>query len=354
MKIVLAGGGTAGHIEPALNVADELLTRHPYAEILALGTQRGLETTLVPARGYPLKLITAVPLPRTINRDLFTLPTRLKQAVAQCKEVLVDADVLIGFGGYVSLPAYLAARGSVPIVIHEANAKPGLANRVGARFASAVVETVVGSMRSAILTGIPLRESIQNFNRDVAFASARAHFNIPLDSKVILAFGGSQGAAKINSVLEQSQQRGLFNDVHVIHAVGSKNEIPKELPTNYHAYHYLDQMNLAYAAADFVIARAGAMTVAELTAVGLPACFVPFPIGNGEQKLNAQAIVAAGGGLLVADEEFTSDFIANKVMPIVRSKPRLEEMAKISAGFGHRDASARVADIVERVIAGGL
>ena len=352
MKIVVAGGGTAGHIEPALNVADAIVARHPDVDIVALGTQRGLETTLVPARGYSLELIPAVPLPRRVNQDLFTLPRRLKLAVAQCREVLRDADVLIGFGGYVALPAYLAAKGRVPIVIHEANARPGLANRVGARFAAAVAETVAGSMKSGILTGIPLRSSIQTFDRSSLAASAREHFNIPTDASVILVFGGSQGAVKLNTVIEQCRQAGMFEDIHVIHAVGMKNELPTDASNTYHAVHYIEQMNLAYAAADFVIARSGAMTVAELTAVGLPACYVPLPIGNGEQKLNAEQVVKAGGAILVADSEFTARYVADVVMPIVTDKSKLATMAQISASFGHRDASSRIVDIVDRVIAG--
>ncbi|MCX6404582.1 MAG: undecaprenyldiphospho-muramoylpentapeptide beta-N-acetylglucosaminyltransferase [Actinobacteria bacterium] len=354
MKIVVAGGGTAGHIEPALNIADAIVERHPDAKILALGTERGLETTLVPARGYPLELIPAVPFPRRINNDLFTLPSRLKGAVAQCRELLRDADVLVGFGGYVALPAYLAARGRIPIVIHEANARPGLANRVGARFASAVAETVAGSMKSGILTGIPLRVSIQNFDRNSLAARAREHFNIPLDAPVILVFGGSQGAVKLNTVIEQCRQAGIFRDVHVIHAVGMKNELPIDSGHTYHAVHYIEQMNLAYAAADFVIARSGAMTVAELTAVGLPACYVPLPIGNGEQKLNADHVVKAGGAILVTDADFTPKFVSDVVMPIVTDKSKLASMAQISAGFGRRDAGSRIVDIIDRVIAGGV
>jgi len=352
MKIVVAGGGTAGHIEPALNVADALIERHPDVKIVALGTERGLETTLVPARGYELVLIPAVPLPRKINRDLITLPKRLKSAVAQCREVLGDADVLVGFGGYVALPAYLAARGRVPIVIHEANARPGLANRVGARFAAAVAETVAGSMKHGMLTGIPLRSSIQNFDRNSLATGARKHFDIPQEAVVVLVFGGSQGAVKLNTVMEQCRQAGTFEGVHVIHAVGMKNELPIESSPTYHAVHYLDQMNLAYAAADFVIGRSGAMTVAELTAVGLPACYVPLPIGNGEQKLNAEHVVKAGGAILVSDAEFTAQYVAEVVMPIVTDKSKLAKMAQVSAGFGHRDASSRIVDIIDRVMAG--
>lgn len=351
MKIVVAGGGTAGHIEPALNVADAIIERHPDAKIVALGTERGLETTLVPARGYPLELITAVPMPRRISADLFTLPSRLKLAIAQCREVLRDADVLVGFGGYVALPAYLAAKGRVPIVIHEANARPGLANRVGARFADAVAQTVPGSMKRAILTGIPLRVSIQNFDRKSLTASAREYFNIPQEATVVLVFGGSQGAVKLNTVIAQCQEAGTFKDVHVIHAVGLKNELPVGSST-YHALNYIEQMNLAYAAADFVIARSGAMTVAELTAVGLPACYVPLPIGNGEQKLNAEPVVKAGGAILVSDADFTAKYVADIVMPIVSDKSRLAAMADVSASFGLRDASSRIVDIIERVVAG--
>ena len=352
MKIVVAGGGTAGHIEPALNVADALVERHPEVRIVALGTARGLETTLVPARGYALELIPAVPLPRRINSDLFTLPKRLKIAIEQCREVLRDADVLVGFGGYVALPAYLAAKGQVPIVIHEANAKPGLANRVGARFASAVAETVSGSMKRGILTGIPLRTSIQDFDRESLAKRARENFNIPVGATVILVFGGSQGAVKLNTVIEQCLRANVFKDVHVIHAVGMKNELPINTSATYHALNYIDQMDLAYAAADFVIARSGAMTVAELTAVGLPACYVPLPIGNGEQKLNAEHVVKAGGALLVSDADFDIQYVADVVMPIVTDKTKLSQMAQISAGFGHRDASTRIVDVIDQVISG--
>lgn len=353
MKIVVAGGGTAGHIEPALNVADAIRLRHPEAEIIALGTARGLETTLVPARGYALALIPAVPLPRRINLDLFTLPKRLKGAIEQCREILDGADVLVGFGGYVALPAYLAAKGRVPIVVHEANARPGLANRVGARFANAVAETVSGSLTRAILTGIPIRSTIQNFDKASLRQSGREYFNIPTDAKVILVFGGSQGAMKLNTVLESCSKLDMFKEVHVIHAVGLKNELPIDVPSTYHAVHYIDRMDLAYAAADFVIARSGAMTVAELTAVGLPACYVPLPIGNGEQKLNAEPVVKAGGSMYVSDANFSAQFVEAEVLPIVRDESRLAKMSEISASFGRRDASAHIVDIIDRVIAGG-
>ena len=350
MKVILAGGGTAGHIEPALNLADELRARHADVEIVALGTEKGLETTLVPARGYPLELIPAVPLPRKINADLFSLPIRLRSAIAECKRVLNDADVLVGFGGYVALPAYLAARGEVPIVVHEANARPGLANRVGARFADAVAQTVAGSLPDGVLTGIPLRRAIANFDRQSLSNEARQHFGIPSEATVLLVFGGSQGAAKINDVMDECRRSGYFDDIHVIHAVGNKNELPTELTSNYHALHYLERMDLAYAATDFVIARSGAVTVAEVTAVGLPACFVPLPIGNGEQTLNARPVANAGGAMIVANADFNPDFVRDSIIPLIHDAKKLDEMAQVSAQFGHRDASGRLADLVEKVM----
>ena len=196
MNIVLAGGGTAGHIEPALNLADQLKSMDSSIKITALGTARGLEVTLVPARGYDLELIPAVPLPRKFSGDLVTLPTRLRSAIKYTRDLLerLEADVVVGFGGYVSIPAYLAARGEVPIIVHEANARAGLANRVGARFADAVAETVAGSLPRAQLIGIPLRKSIETLDRTASRTSARKLFGVPEGATCVLVFGGSQGA----------------------------------------------------------------------------------------------------------------------------------------------------------------
>jgi len=353
MRVVVAGGGTAGHIDPALNLADEIMRRHPNAQVTALGTSRGLETSLVPSRGYPLELIPAVPMPRRPNFDALTLPMRLRDSIKTTRSILerVDAQVVVGFGGYVAIPAYLAARGRVPFIVHEANAKPGLANRVGARFADAVAETVAGSLPNARHTGVPLRTSITTLDRDVTRAQARDYFGIRLDARVVLIFGGSQGAQSINHTVAECLETGVFDEVVVIHAVGMKNEFPAEPTQNYRPYAYLDRMDLAYAAADFVISRSGAMTVAEISAVGLPACFVPFPIGNGEQSLNAIPVVDAEGAILVKDADFNTDYVRNVIMPIMHSPERLFVMGQQSKSVGRADASVRLADLVEEVLA---
>ena len=335
VNIVLAGGGTAGHIEPALNLADELMTIDPAVKITVLGTARGLEVDLVPARGYKLELIPAVPLPRKLTGDLVTLPTRLRSAIKQTRDLLheLQADVVVGFGGYVSIPAYLAARGEVPIVVHEANARAGLANRVGARFADAVAETVPDSLPRAQLIGIPLRKAIETLDRKALRGQARERFGIKNDAICILLFGGSQGSVKLNSVIADCLQANIFGEVVILHSVGLKNEFPQAESELYRPLNYIDRMDLAYAAADFVIGRAGAMTVAELTAVGLPACFVPLPIGNGEQAANASDLQAAGAAIVVADDKFNSGWLSSNWDEIWRS-------ASTYQGSAHSELSA--------------
>ncbi|ORC05744.1 undecaprenyldiphospho-muramoylpentapeptide beta-N-acetylglucosaminyltransferase [Mycobacterium persicum] len=359
LSIVLAGGGTAGHVEPAMAVADALSALEPDARITALGTLRGLETTLVPARGYHLELITPVPLPRKPSGDLARLPPRVWRAVAETRAVLdaIDADVVVGFGGYVALPAYLAARGfpgilrrsrRIPVVIHEANARAGLANRVGARTADRVLAAVPDcGLRNAEVVGVPVRQAITALDRAALRAEARAHFGFADDARVLLVFGGSQGAVSLNRAVSAAAADLAAAGVSVLHAHGPKNVVelrpPDAADPPYVAVPYLDRMDLAYAAADLVICRSGAMTVAEVSAVGLPAIYVPLPIGNGEQRLNALPVVNAGGGMVVADADLTPALVAREVAGLLTDPPRLAAMTAAAAQVGHRDAARQVA-----------
>jgi UDP-N-acetylglucosamine--N-acetylmuramyl-(pentapeptide) pyrophosphoryl-undecaprenol N-acetylglucosamine transferase len=353
VSVVLAGGGTAGHVEPALAVADALSAAEPGIRVSALGTARGLETRLVPDRGYDLRLVTPVPLPRRLNLDLFRLPLRVRRSVKETRAVLdaVDADVVVGFGGYVAVPAYLAARGRVPVVVHEANARAGLANRLGARVARRVLAAVPGSgLATAEVVGMPLRASITGLDRAALRAEAREHFGFAEDARVLLVFGGSQGAVSINRAVSAAADGLAAAGVSVLHAHGPKNtlDLPAPRPGDppYVAVPYLNRMDLAYAAADLAICRSGAMTVAEVSAVGLPAVYVPLPIGNGEQRLNALPVVEAGGGLLVADAELTPSYVGGEVVALITDAPRLAAMTAAAAGVGHRDAARRIAEIV--------
>lgn len=358
ISVVLAGGGTAGHVEPAMAVADALRALDPDVRITALGTRRGLETRLVPQRGYDLELITPVPLPRKPSKDLLRLPLRVRAAIRQTRDVLsgVDADVVVGFGGYVALPAYLAARGGltgrgkVPVVVHEANARAGLANRVGARSARRVLSAVPDSgLRNVEVVGVPVRESITSLDRNALRARARAEFGFADDAKVLLVFGGSQGAQSINRAVAAAAKDLAAAGVSVLHAHGPKNtlDLPPADPQAppYIAVPYLDRMDLAYAAADLAICRSGAMTVAEVTAVGLPAVYVPLPIGNGEQRLNASPVVAAGGGLLIDDSALSGDTVARTVIPLLTDDSRLSAMTRAASLSGHPDAARRVAQV---------
>ncbi|MGY2080972.1 undecaprenyldiphospho-muramoylpentapeptide beta-N-acetylglucosaminyltransferase [Modestobacter sp. SYSU DS0657] len=363
VHVVLAGGGTGGHIEPMLALADAL-TRRTSApggapRVTCLGTARGMETRLVPARGYDLRLIPPVPLPRKPTVDLLRVPGRVRRAVGETRALLtgLGADVVVGFGGYVALPAYLGARrAGIPVVVHEQNALPGLANRVGARLAARVAVTVPGTpLRGGEHVGMPLRTSISGLDRTARRAEARATFGLDPDRPTLLVFGGSQGAASLNRAAVSAADALTAAGVQVLHARGPKNTdvtVPAR-PAGaapYVVVDYLDRMDLAYAAADLALCRSGAVTVAELSAVGLPAAFVPLPIGNGEQRLNALPVVEAGGGLLVADADLTPEWIAAELVPLLTDPARLSALAGHAAAAGARDADERLADMVLAVV----
>jgi UDP-N-acetylglucosamine--N-acetylmuramyl-(pentapeptide) pyrophosphoryl-undecaprenol N-acetylglucosamine transferase len=359
VHVVLAGGGTAGHIEPALALADALRRNDPTIGITALGTESGLETRLVPERGYELALIPKVALPRKATPELITLPGRLRGTVKAVQEVLdrTKADAVVGFGGYVAMSAYLAAkRSGVPIVVHEANARPGVANKIGARYSDFVaVSTPDSKLRDARYVGIPLRRTIATLDRIAARPEARAYFGLDQRLPTLLVSGGSQGARRLNETVQTIAPRLQQYGVQILHAVGPKNELPAidDIPgmPPYRVVPYLDRMDLAYAAADMMLCRAGAMTVAELSAVGLPGAYVPLPIGNGEQRLNAQPVVRAGGGLLVDDAELTPDWVLGHLLPVLTDPQRLWDMSRAAAEFGRRDADELLVAMVYEAIA---
>ena len=264
-----------------------------------------------------------------------------------------DADVVVGFGGYVALPAYLAARGRTPIVVHEANARAGLANKVGARFAARVAAAVPGSgLPHAEVLGIPLRRSVTTLDREALRPAARAHFGLPADGPVLLVFGGSQGARTLNAAVAAacpgSPRRGSRCCTPTV-AAGDAGRRPRPPATS--PLPYIEDMHLAYAAADAVLCRAGAMTVAEVSAVGLPAVYVPLPHGNGEQALNAEPVVAAGGGVLVPDAELTAERVLAELVPLLGDAARLEAAGKAARASGHADADERLARLVLDVVA---
>ncbi len=360
MSVMLAGGGTAGHIEPALALADALRRADQRIKVTCLGTERGLETRLVPSRGYDLALIPAVPLPRSLSPRLLTVPARLADAVRAAAAALdqCGAEVLVGFGGYVATPAYLAAkRHGVPIVVHEANSRPGLANKLGARLTRHVFTGQPGTrLAHGTCIGIPIRREISGLNRLALSDKARAHFGLRPDLPVLLVTGGSQGARSLNQAVIGAAPWIREAAVQVLHIVGPRaaaGAAPSSPDAPYVTLPYVDRMDLAYSAADFALVRGGAMTCAELTAVGLPAVYVPLPHGNGEQRLNAAPIERAGGGLIVADADLTPDWIRGTLLPVLLDPELVAAMSEAAAELGRGDADRRLAAAVLRVLRRG-
>lgn len=372
VSVVLAGGGTAGHVNPLLAVADEVRRREPGARVLALGTTTGLEADLVPARGYELRPIPRVPLPRRPSVDLLALPGKLREAVHAAEAAIdeIGAQAVVGFGGYVSTPAYLAARRrDVPVVIHEQNARPGLANKLGARWAARVGLTFPGTeLRGGVVTGLPLRREIADLvGRAEAApqqvrAEAAAALGLDPALPTVVVTGGSSGALSLNTALAGSVEALLAAGLQVLHLTGRGKDgvvtdalaalsLRGQDVSRYQVREYLSEMHLAYAVADLVVCRAGAGSVCELAALGLPAVYVPLPVGNGEQRLNAAPLVAAGGGLLVDDADLTPAWVSGHVPALLADPARLGRMAGAARTAGVRDGAARVVDLVESAVA---
>lgn len=351
MRVVLAAGGTGGHIEPALNLADALLRTTSDTAITVLGSDRGLETTLVPARGYELVTVPSVPMPRRPSTDLLRVGPRMRRAVRQATEILrdLDADVVVGFGGYAAAPTYLAARRTrTPLVIHESNSRAGIANRLGARFTRHVYVSYPGSLPRSTVLAPPLRLSISTLDRTAERNEALDRFGLSAELPVLLVFGGSQGARSLNSAVVDALPGLREQGIQVLHSYGTRNE-STVTADGYVALPYIDRMDLAYAAANIAMTRAGAMTCAELAAVGLPAIYVPLPIGNGEQRLNAEPVVSAGGGLLIDDDALTAEWLTHTAAAVLHDGDTLRAMGEAAYRHGVRDADEQLARVVMRV-----
>ena len=351
---LLAGGGTAGHVNPLLSLADFIRESNPDDGIWALGTEEGLETKLVPARGFELLTIARLPFPRRLNTYALSFPFKLRAAVNRVAKIITEnkIDVVVGFGGYASAPAYLAAkRLGVPIVVHEANALPGWANKLGARYASAVgVVFEATPLPKATLVGMPLRAEIVRLTQVSDKKVAREHFGLNAETITVLVTGGSLGAKRINETIESSRTLLSAAGIQVLHIVGEKSELSQMKSSDYVRLAYCDRMDLAIAASDFAVSRAGASTVSEFAAVGLPALYIPYPVGNGEQKFNVQALVKAGGGLVIEDAKFTPEYVARELIPVISSSKMLTEMSRAAKEQGIPDATQRLFKLVAGVL----
>lgn len=369
-SFVLAGGGSGGHVNPLLATAAELVARGH--RICAVGTAEGLETELVPRAGVELRLIDRVPMPRRPDGAAVRFPRAFSRATDQAAQILVDAkaDAVVGFGGYASTPVYRAAhKAGLPIVVHEANARPGFANKYGARYAAAVATSFPDTaLKGATVTGLPLRAQISQLaaamaqprSRDSLASAARTARGWAADAPVLLVTGGSLGAASLNAAVCGAAPALVRHGIHVIHLTGMgkdqdalrvQAELPEDLRGAYQVAEYAHDMADALAAASAVVCRAGANTVSEVSALRLPALYVPLPIGNGEQALNARAAVDAGAAILIDDADLTPAVIELEAERMILDADTGSAMRAAAQGIGIPDGAARLADLVERVIA---
>ncbi|KFI59214.1 UDP-N-acetylglucosamine--N-acetylmuramyl-(pentapeptide) pyrophosphoryl-undecaprenol N-acetylglucosamine transferase [Bifidobacterium gallicum] len=375
--IILAGGGTAGHVNPLLAVGAAIRRLDPDAQVSALGTAVGLESDLVPAAGFELDTIEKVPFPRRPNAYLFQFPAKWRKETKRVRQIIADrqADVIVGFGGYASAPAYAAAHKlGIPVIIHEQNARAGMANKLGARWASYVGTAydgtgLNGNAHTTIeRVGLPLRPAIADLaarlqdDRAAVRRQEAAALGLDPDRPIVLVTGGSLGAVSLNravagaakELLEHAQivhltGKGKSAEVraHVSHSAGSGAltglAADAEPGHDYHMAEYLERIDHAFGCADLVICRSGAGMVSELTALGLPAIYVPLPIGNGEQRFNAQPVVDAQGGLLVNDADFTADWVREHVPALLANPDTLRQYGQQAWTYGIRDAAERMA-----------
>jgi UDP-N-acetylglucosamine--N-acetylmuramyl-(pentapeptide) pyrophosphoryl-undecaprenol N-acetylglucosamine transferase len=355
-RVLLAGGGTAGHVNPLLAVANELVRQGHCApaDILVVGTAQGLESRLVPAAGFALATTARLPMPRkmTLNAVLFWPSFAFAVGKAAWLIIRHRADVVAGFGGYASAPSYVAAwLTRTPLVIHEANSVPGFANKLGAKLTRFVVTTFHQTQlpHSRVL-GMPLARSITHPTPAPTASAARTAFGLKAGKKTLLVTGGSQGSQTLNGTLAAVLEDILALDWQVLHIVGGKNAVPGSTP-GYVALPYCDRMDLAFAAASAVISRAGAATVSEIQILGLPAVFVPYPVGNGEQEKNAADSLAAGAAVLLLDRDFTPERVRDVVVPLLSDDKALERMRTKAAGLGRPHAAEGFVQVMMEALA---
>ena len=347
---LFAGGGTAGHVNPMLATAEALRTKEPASEIIVVGTSEGLESRLVPERGFELVTVAKLPFPRSLSFSALVFPFRFVIAALSLIRVIRrrGVSVVVGFGGYAAAPAYLAARiAGIPLVIHEANAIPGIANKWASGFASRVGIAFSGTpLPGSQLVGMPMSDAIAHLDRATKRTEAYRLFDLDPERPVLFVTGGSTGANRLNSTVSDSIDEILASGWQVLHTVGESRTFVDPKRTGYRVIRYCDRMDLAYAFADCVIARSGAATVSELTGLGIPTIFVPYPVGNGEQFRNSEGVTAAGGAILCRDEEFTGAYVTGTVIPLLSNRETLRKMAIAALGMGIRDGAERMVGLI--------
>ncbi|MCI1902723.1 MAG: undecaprenyldiphospho-muramoylpentapeptide beta-N-acetylglucosaminyltransferase [Enterococcaceae bacterium] len=363
MKVVLTGGGTGGHIYPALALIRYIQKQEPSAEFLYIGTHRGLENKIVPAAGIPFETIQIQGFKRSLSLDnLKTIHLFLK-SVRRAKKLLQEfkPDIVIGTGGYVSgAVVYAASRLKIPTIVHEQNSVAGITNRFLAHFADKIAicfPSVAAAFpkEKVVLTGNPRASEVAAAKRSDALA---VRFDLDPAKKTVLIFGGSQGALKINEAVLAALPQLFARTYQVLYASGERyyEEIEKKIagqkiPPHIKIVPYIDRMTEVMVNADLLVARAGATSIAEFTALGLPAILIPSPyVTNDHQTKNAQALVDAGAAVMIKNDELTAKTLMAPLDAIMLDDARREKMAAASKKEGIPDAAERLYRLVKSLV----
>lgn len=351
MRAVLAGGGTGGHVIPALAIAQELKTRLG-AEVIFIGTSRGIENRLVPVSGFELKLIEVGALNRVSLATRIKTMTALPMAVIASSRILSEfkPDVVIGVGGYASGPAMLAAAlRRIPTLIFEPNVVPGFANRIVAPLATAAAvhfQETCRYFRKCTVTGVPVRQRF---------------FEIPsrqtVDNPSLLLFGGSQGSHILNTVLVQSLRElaSRVPGLHIVHQTGEKEyglvtKAYLDAGISAEISPFIDNMSAAFANADLLICRSGASTVAEVTAAAKPALFVPFAgAADNHQFKNAELLARNNAAVVIEEKDLNPAGFAQQIIALLNDRTRLRAMSEAAKKLSHPDAAAHIAELAAKI-----
>lgn len=346
MRVIMTGGGTGGHIYPAVAIADKIKEKHPDAEILFVGTTRGLEKDLVPRNGYPIEFITVSGFNRKNLLKNFKTVKDLAKGNMEAKAIIkkFKPDIVIGTGGYVCGPVVrAAAKMGIPSYIHEQNAFPGMTNKLLEKHVKKVFIAFEAATEyfkckdKLVVTGNPVRKTFFEADRK----AAREKLGIPQDAFMVMSFGGSQGAKKINDTMFPVME--AFNGkegTYLVYGTGKyyyKSTLEKvsakniELKDNVQIKEYIDNMDQYIAAADLIVSRAGALAVSEITVCGRASVLVPSPnVTGNHQYYNAKAVADVGGAILVVEDEFTDELLLSAVFDLMNNREKLQKLEMCS------------------------
>ncbi len=358
LRVILSGGGTGGHIYPAIAIADEIKRRYPDAEILFVGAKDRMEMEKVPQAGYPIEGLWISGVDRSFSLRNFMFPFKLMSSLSRSRKIInkFNPDIVIGTGGFASGPLLrVAISKGIPTLIQEQNSIPGITNRILAKYANticAAYEKVkeVFPAEKTIITGNPVRQDLLEVNklRD----NALAHFNLSAEKKTVLILGGSLGARRINRLIENDLKKFNDEDVQLIWQIGKLyyDEYKKYDSMNVRAKEFINRMDYAYAAADVIISRAGAGSVSELCIVGKPVLFIPSPnVAENHQAKNALAVTDHDAALMITEDELTERF-EPCFFSLLKDERRMHQFATNIKKLALPNATSDIVDEVEKLI----